>query len=77
VRIGHFISAEAWAYPPLTPVSPGAWDYGRVQWFEGIGGSARLAGPVSVDAAIETGWHVGSRQRASFRHCQPDPPEPA
>jgi competence protein ComEC len=51
VRIGHFISAEAWAYPPLTPVSPGAWDYGRVLWFEGIGGSARLAGPVSVDSA--------------------------
>jgi competence protein ComEC len=51
VRIGHFITAQAWAYPPLTPVAPGAWDYGRVQWFEGIGGSARVAGPVSVDAA--------------------------
>ncbi len=50
-QVDDYIRFEAWAYPPLTPVAPGGWDYGRAQWFAGIGGAARLAGPVSIEEA--------------------------
>ncbi len=54
-QVNDHVRFEAWAYAPLTPVAPGTWDYGRAQWFAGIGGAARLAGPVVIDETRAAG----------------------
>jgi competence protein ComEC len=35
--------------PLPVPVMPGGFDYGRSLWFEGIGGTGRIAGDVKIE----------------------------
>ena len=74
---GQYVRLEAWLYPPLTPVQPGAWDHGRASWFEGAGGNGRVAGGVVIDPALGkgAGWRgwvealrtgIAARIRASL-----------
>lgn len=46
--IGAQIVARAMLTPLPVPVMPGGFDYGRTLWFEGIGGTGRVAGPVTI-----------------------------
>ena len=51
VRSGDYVTFQAWLYPPLTPVAPGSWDYGQVNWFDGIGAGGRIDGPIMPSTA--------------------------
>ncbi len=69
---GQYVRLEAWLYPPLTPVQPGAWDHGRGSWFEGAGGNGRIAGAIAIDAALSEsagwrGWVEGLRTGIAAR----------
>lgn len=69
---GQYVRFEGWLYPPLTPVQPGGWDHARVTWFEGIGGSGRIAGPVVFDETLSRpagwwGWVDGLRTSIARR----------
>jgi competence protein ComEC len=46
--LGARIAARAMLTPLPVPVMPGGFDYGRTLWFEGIGGTGRIAGPVTI-----------------------------
>lgn len=40
-RIGEYIQARVRLFPLITPVAPGAFDYGQTLWFQGIGATGR------------------------------------
>nr|WP_239017891.1 ComEC/Rec2 family competence protein [Sphingomonas aracearum] len=65
---GATIRLRARLMPPPEPAVPGAYDYGRVAWFDGIGATGRGFAPVKV---LRAGSDAagGPRQRLS-RHIQ-------
>jgi competence protein ComEC len=69
---GATIRLGARLMPPPQPAVPGAYDYARVAWFDGIGGTGRGFGPVLV---VTPGVSSGSglRERLS-RHIQHSAP---
>jgi len=46
--IGQRVAIKARLAPLPAPVEPGGFDYGRRLWFEGIGGTGRVAAPITV-----------------------------
>lgn len=69
---GATIQLGARLMPPPEPAVPGAYDYGRVAWFDGIGATGRGFGPVTITApGISSG--SGLRERLS-QHIQASAP---
>jgi competence protein ComEC len=64
---GATIRVRAWLMPPAPMAVPGAYDFGRAAWFQGIGGTGRALGsPVVLAPAGEQAWSArlaGWRQR--------------
>lgn len=64
---GATVRIKAWLMPPAPMAVPGAYDFARVAWFQGIGGTGRaIAAPVILAPAREQGWRArlaGWRQR--------------
>jgi predicted membrane metal-binding protein len=48
---GSFVEVKAWLEPPLQPLEPGSYDFARDLFFQGIGASGFVRGPVKVTAA--------------------------
>ncbi len=46
--IGDIIKARCRLFPPPPPVAPGGFDYARTLWFEGIGATGRVTGPLEI-----------------------------
>lgn len=65
---GAIVSMQARLMPPPEPSVPGAYDYGRVAWFDGIGATGRGFAPITI---ITPGGAAASglRQRLS-QHIQ-------
>lgn len=40
-RIGEYVQTRVRLFPLITPVAPGAFDYGQTLWFQGIGATGR------------------------------------
>ncbi|HEY0085268.1 MAG TPA: ComEC/Rec2 family competence protein [Allosphingosinicella sp.] len=63
---GATVRLRAWLMPPAPPAVPGAYDFARAAWFQGVGATGR-----ALDAAVtappkETSWRSrlsGTRQR--------------
>ena len=56
---GATIRVRAWLMPPAPMAVPGAYDFARTAWFQGIGGSGRALGEVRlVSPAKEQGWRA-------------------
>lgn len=56
---GAKIRLKAWLMPPAPMAVPGAYDFARVAWFQGIGGTGRALGDVEILApAGEQGWRA-------------------
>lgn len=48
VTAGAIVRLRARLMPPPGPAVPGAYDYARVAWFDGVGATGRAFGPVTV-----------------------------
>lgn len=56
---GAKIRLKAWVMPPAAMAVPGAYDFARVAWFQGIGGTGRALGDVEILApSNEQGWRA-------------------
>jgi competence protein ComEC len=56
---GAVVRLKAWLMPPPPMAVPGAYDFARVAWFQGIGGTGRALGTVEiVRPAGEQGWNA-------------------
>ncbi len=65
--VGAVVSLRVRLMPPPEPAVPGAYDYARVAWFDGIGATGRGLAPVRVIAAGPGGGDV---RAALSRHIQ-------
>ena len=67
--VGDMVSVRVRLMPPSPPALPGAYDFARLAWFEGLGATGRALGPVAVTArAARTGphdWLAAARGRLS------------
>jgi competence protein ComEC len=70
-RPGDVVRMRAVLQPPAGPVAPGAFDYARMAWFDGLGGLGYATGHVErVSAAGEDGFAIALerlRQRITER----------
>jgi competence protein ComEC len=66
---GARISLRARLMPPAMAAVPGAYDFARVAWFQGLGATGKALGPVKLVRAAEGGgfggWIAGLRARLS------------
>jgi competence protein ComEC len=53
--VGSYIKLKARLSPPLEPLRPGGYDFGRDMYFQGIGASGLSSGPIETLAAPEEG----------------------
>ena len=64
---GAQVSARARLLPPAGPAIPGAYDFARVAWFQGIGATGRALDPVVQIAPVRRGgwgvWLAEARRR--------------
>lgn len=66
---GATVRLRAWLMPPAPMAVPGAYDFARAAWFQGIGGTGRALGEVQlVSPAKQQDWRArlsNSRQRVA------------
>jgi competence protein ComEC len=66
LEAGAVIRLRGYLMPPAPPAVPGAYDFARAAWFQGIGGTGRVSVVRLVAPAGEQGWQAwlaDSRQR--------------
>src|SRR5690606_33823563 len=55
--VGSYVELKARLLPPLSPLRPGSYDFGRDLYFHGIGASGFVMGAVkSLDPPASGGW---------------------
>lgn len=78
LTIGDQVATRVVLRPPGAPVAPGAYDFRRDAYFQGLGGVGFAIGPVSVTApSKDSGWFAGARVgfRAQVYAALPDRPD--
>ena len=63
---GATLRLRAWLMPPAPPAVPGAYDFARAAWFQGIGATGRALDAELVAPPREIGWRArlaSARQR--------------
>jgi competence protein ComEC len=58
VAAGARVRLRAWLMPPAQPAVPGAYDFARAAWFQGIGGTGRALGVEVIAPPGEQGWRM-------------------
>jgi len=54
IAVGDVIKVRCRLSPPPAPVAPGAFDYARMLWFEGIGATGRVIGDVVITEHVSS-----------------------
>lgn len=65
LQAGAIISLRARLMPPPEAAVPGAYDFARLAWFQGIGATGRALGPVTIVEAGKPPVLAETRQRLS------------
>jgi competence protein ComEC len=55
---GATVQLRAWLMPPAQPAVPGAYDFARAAWFQGIGATGRALDATVIAPPRETGWNA-------------------
>jgi competence protein ComEC len=66
LEAGATVRLRAWLMPPAPPAVPGAYDFARAAWFQGVGGSGRALDVELLAPAAWQGWAArlaAARQR--------------
>jgi competence protein ComEC len=59
LRPGDAVRLRAWLMPPAPAAVPGAYDYSRAAWFQGIGGTGRVLDIERLPGPSAGGWSTG------------------
>ncbi|MBV8685864.1 MAG: ComEC/Rec2 family competence protein [Alphaproteobacteria bacterium] len=66
LRPGDAVRLRAWLMPPAPAAVPGAYDFSRAAWFQGVGGTGRVLDIATLPGGRGKGWSAriaGVRQR--------------
>jgi competence protein ComEC len=55
---GETLRIRAWLMPPAPAAVPGAYDFARAAWFQGIGGTGRALDLEKVAGPVSLGWRA-------------------
>jgi competence protein ComEC len=67
---GALVRVRARLLPPAPPAVPGAYDFARAAWFQGLGATGRALGPVEVIEAGRGGGRIAAIRRAMSARAQ-------
>ncbi|GMM94419.1 ComEC/Rec2 family competence protein [Qipengyuania sp. MTN3-11] len=67
---GAVVRMRARLMPPAPPILPGAYDFARRAWFEGLAATGTLIGPIEVIHTAEGSDWLGRTQRALSQHVR-------
>jgi competence protein ComEC len=57
--VGSFVELKARLQPPLAPLRPGSYDFGRDMFFQGIGASGFVTGAIkTLEPPVKGGWSL-------------------
>ncbi|MCV0383468.1 MAG: ComEC family competence protein [Erythrobacter sp.] len=70
LRPGAVIRLRARLMPPAPPILPGAYDFARRAWFDGLAATGTLIGPIEVVQQAPPGDTIGTMQRVLSRHVR-------
>jgi competence protein ComEC len=56
LEVGAKVSARAWLMPPPPPAVPGAYDFSRAAWFQGVGATGRALDIAILAPPAERSW---------------------
>src|SRR5580692_7854240 len=57
--VGSFVELKARLQPPLAPMRPGSYDFGRDMYFQGIGASGFVTGSIkTLEPPVSGGWSL-------------------
>src|ERR1700676_3255401 len=57
--VGSFVELKARLQPPLAPLRPGSYDFGRDMFFQGIGASGFVTGSIkTLEPPVSGGWSL-------------------
>ena len=70
LRPGAVIRLRARLMPPAPPILPGAYDFARRAWFDGLAATGTLIGPIEVVQQAPAGDTIGTMQRVLSRHVR-------
>ena len=60
--VGSFVELKARLQPPLAPLRPGRYDFGRDMFFQGIGASGFVTGAIkTVEPPLAAVWRCVTR----------------
>ncbi|MDQ3140093.1 MAG: ComEC family competence protein, partial [Pseudomonadota bacterium] len=58
IKAGATVRVRAWMMPPAPMAVPGAYDFARVAWFQGIGGIGRASSIALIAAPTQQDWRA-------------------
>ena len=67
--VGSFVELKARLQPPLAPLRPGSYDFGRDMYFQGIGASGFVTGAIKTAGAAGRGRVVAALRRLHAGHA--------
>lgn len=73
ILVGDRIAVRARLMPPAPPAVPGAYDFARAAWFQGLGATGKALDPPRIAAARDGGGWIGwfaDRRAALSRHIE-------
>ena len=67
---GAEVRLRARLMPPAPPLLPGAYDFARAAWFQGLAATGSVVGPVTVIARAEDRWSLRQLQQRLADHVR-------
>jgi competence protein ComEC len=67
---GAQVRLRARLMPPAPPMLPGAYDFARTAWFQGLSATGNVVGPVTLVAPAREGWSLRAWQQRLADHVR-------
>ncbi|MBX9665067.1 ComEC/Rec2 family competence protein [Novosphingobium sp.] len=67
---GAQVRLRARLMPPAPPMLPGAYDFARAAWFQGLAATGNVVGPVTLVAPAQEGWSLRQWQQRLADHVR-------
>lgn len=74
LREGAVVRLRARLMPPASPMLPGAYDFARAAWFQGLSATGTMVGPLTIVDAADSQGDIAGIQRSLAGHVKAQVP---